>query len=124
MDEQISRIPIKIVLPDIGETEGELNRLTAPLTVEEIVRKLPISGRVHKIQRGVSMIIGIQKGIEKPVNQVEKGTITYWPRGDTLQIYLDDSKTRGSVNNIGKVIGSMELFNQISLGSRMIIQMD
>lgn len=122
MDESLARIPVKIQIIGIVELEGELNRLTAPLTVKEVVKRLPINGRVHSIRSGVSMMLGLKKGAEKPVRNVEAGTMVYWPRGDALQIYYAEMRPRGPVNKIGAVYGELNLLKDLKLGSRMIIE--
>ncbi len=103
MSDKLARIPIEISVYDQKKIRAELNRLTAPLTVGEILKKIPIRGRVHKVGNALSIIVGIQKGIEKPIKNVKAGTIAYWPRGDALQIYIRDTKTQGLVNKIGEI---------------------
>ena len=44
MSQSLSKIPIKITVEGKGEALGFFDRLTAPLTVGEISRKLPING--------------------------------------------------------------------------------
>lgn len=122
MDESLARTSIKLTIPGIGEAYGELNRLTAPLTVKEVIKRLPINGRIHSIRGGVSMILGLKKGTEKPVRNADIGTITYWPRGDALQIYYSDTRTRGPVNEIGTITENLTIFKEIELGSRIIIE--
>ena len=107
MSDKLARIPIVISLYDQKKIRAELNRLTAPLTVEEVIKKLPIKGRAHKVSNALSIIVGIHKGFEKPVKNVNAGTIVYWPSGDAIQIYVKDTKTQGLVNKIGKVKGEI-----------------
>lgn len=122
MSDQLSKIPIKITIVDIGEAKGYLNRLTAPLTVETILQMLPINSRTSPAFGHVSVLLGIKRGVEKPVSQVNAGTIAYWPRGDSLTIYPKDNKPYSQVNKIGVVEENLELFNRIRSGSRIIIE--
>jgi hypothetical protein len=117
-----SKIPIKITLIDEGEATGYLNRLTAPLTVGEIMNMLPINTRTSPAMGFVSIIVGIKRGTEKPVDQVKAGTIGYWPRGDAITIYPKDTRPYGPVNRIGVVEDGLELFNGLRSGSRIIIE--
>ncbi len=116
-----ARIPIKIKVADIGEAQGELNRLTAPLTVQDIVKILPINGRTVPAQGCVQIILGLKRGTEKPVTQVEAGTIAFWPRSMSLCIYSEATKTYGPVNRLGKVTSNLEIFRNLKSGSRIII---
>ena len=122
MSDSLSKIPIKITLIDRGEATGYLNRLTAPLTVGEIMKTLPLNTRTSPAMGFVSIIVGIKRGIEKPVDQVKAGTIGYWPRGDAITIYPEDKRPYGPVNRIGVVEDGLDLFNGLRSGSRIIIE--
>lgn len=122
MSDSLSKIPIKITLIDRGEATGYLNRLTAPLTVGEIMKTLPLNTRTSSAMGFVSIIVGIERGVEKPVDQVKAGTIGYWPRGDAITIYPKDARPYGPVNRIGVVEEGLELFNGLGSGSRIIIE--
>ena len=122
MSDSLSKIPIKITLIDKGEATGYLNRLTAPLTVGEITNILPLNTRTSPAMGFVSIIVGIKRGTEKPVEQVKAGTIGYWPRGDAIIIYPKDVRPYGPVNRIGVVEDGLELFNGLRSGSRIIIE--
>ena len=122
MSDSLSKIPIKITLIDRGVATGYLNRLTAPLTVGEILKTLPLNTRTSSAMGFVSIIVGIKRGTEKPVNQVKAGTIGYWPRGDAITIYPKDTRPYGPVNRIGVVEDGLDLFNGLGSGSRIIIE--
>jgi len=122
LSDSLSKIPIKITLIDRGEATGYLNRLTAPLTVGEILKTLPLNTRTSSAMGFVSIIVGIKRGTEKPVNQVKAGTIGYWPRGDAITIYPEDTKPYGPVNRIGVVEDGLDLFKGLGSGSRIIIE--
>lgn len=122
MGEIYSRIPIKITVVGKGVAKAELNRLTAPLTVEEIVKRLPINTRVSPAMGFISILVNMKRGVEKPIDQVEAGTIAYWPRGDAICIYPKDFKPYGSVNNVGEILEGLELFDEVKSRSRIIIE--
>lgn len=122
MSDSLSKIPIKITLVDRGKAKGYLNRLTAPLTVQEILKILPLNTRTSPAMGFVSVIIGIKRGTEKPVDQVKAGTIGYWPRGDAITIYPKDVKPYGPVNKIGAIEEGLELFHGLRSRSRIIIE--
>ena len=122
MSEELSKIPIKITVVDKGTAKGYLNRLTAPLTVEVILNLLPINSRTAPAMGHISVLLGIKRGTEKPVNEVEAGTIAYWPRVDALTIYPKDAKPYGPVNKIGEIEENLELFKKLRSGTRIIIE--
>ena len=122
MSDSLSKIPIRVTVVDRGEARGVLNRLTAPLTVEDIMKRLPMNTRTSPAAGFVNIIIGIRRGAEKPVTKVVAGTIGYWPRGDALCIYTSDSATLGPVNRVGEIREGLELFQGLRSGSRVIIE--
>ena len=121
MGESQARFPIKITVLDVGEADGELNRLTAPLTVADIMKRLPINGRTVPAQGFVSILLGLKRGVEKAVSNVDPGTIAYWSRASCLCIYPDTTKTYSPVNRVGKVTNNLEIFRNLKSGSRIII---
>ena len=73
MSESQSRTPVRIVVEGSGEAKGELIKFSAPLTVEALLKRLPLEGRSHPQQGGYSFIIGIRRGAEKAVGRVKGG---------------------------------------------------
>ncbi|MFA9437618.1 MAG: cyclophilin-like fold protein [Candidatus Bathyarchaeota archaeon] len=122
MSDQLSRIPIKITVVEKGEATGFLNRLTAPLTVGAVAQRLPINSRTSPAMGHVSILVNLQRGVEKPVTEVKAGTIAYWPRSDALTIYPKDTKPYGPVNKIGEIEENLEIFDRLRSGSRIIIE--
>lgn len=122
MSDELSKIPIKITVIDKGQATGFINRLTAPLTVEAIANKLPINTRTSPAMGHISILVGIQRGTEKPVDKVKAGTIAYWPRSDAITIYTKDTKSYSPVNKIGEIDENIMLFERLRSGSRIIIE--
>jgi hypothetical protein len=122
MSKSLSKIPIKITLIGIGEAKGELNRLTAPLTVGAVLKKLPINARVSPAIGCVSVLVDLKRGVEKPKTSVKAGSIAYWPKGDSVCIYPNDYKPYGTVNMIGRILVGLEIFQKVRSGTRIIIE--
>ena len=104
--------------------EGFLNRIRAPLIVEEIKSLLPITGRTALMRTEMQITLDISKGNAKPTNVVKKGDISYMPLGDALCIYLEDSRTYSKVNILGKVTSSdaeLALLKNVRRGSMVHI---
>jgi hypothetical protein len=120
--ESLARIPIRVRIVDVGEALGEFNRLTAPLTVGDILKRLPINGRTTPAQGCVSILLGLKRGVEKPVTQVDAGAIVYWPRAGALCIYPEATKTYNPVNKVGGLTSNLEIFRNLRSGSRIIIE--
>ena len=115
-------MPIRIRVADLGDVNGEFVRFLAPLTVETLIRRLPLEGRVHTTAGGYSFIIGIKRGEEKSVREVRAGTIAYWPMGDALCIFHSDVSTYSPVNRVGQVTENLELIGRIASGASIRIE--
>jgi len=104
--------------------EGFLNRIHAPLIVEEIKSLLPIKGRTALMRTEMQITLDISKGNAKPTNDVKKGDISYMPLGDALCIYLEDLRTYSKVNILGKITSSeaeLALLKNVRRGSMVHI---
>jgi hypothetical protein len=122
MAESQSRTPIRIVVVGAGEAVGELIRFSAPLTVEALLKRLPIEGRAHPQRGGYSIIIGIRRGTEKAVRTVGAGTIAYWPMQDALCFYNSEAKPYSPVNTVGRVTENLEIFRGLKSGTRIRVE--
>jgi hypothetical protein len=119
----ISRVKIKFVIEGLGEAEGELVRFLAPRTVDMVVRKLPIEGRVALWKEEVYFETPIKMGEEKAKSTVEKGTIAFWPMGNALCIFYGESQPYSPVNVLGKVTSNLELFGQVKSGTKIRVEL-
>ncbi len=120
--ESITRIPIKFIIENLGEAEGELVRHLAPRTVDSISKTLPIEGRMALWKEEVYFEIPIKMVDEKAKPKVEKGTIAYWPMGNALCIFYGESQPYSPVNIIGKVTKNLEVFAEIKSGTRIKVE--
>ena len=118
----ISRIPIKIIVEGLGEAEGELIRHLAPRTVDAIANRLPIEGRAALWKEEVYFEIPVKMGEEKAKASVETGTIAYWPMGSAICIFYGSSQPYSPVNIIGKVTKNLEMFRQVKSGMKIRVE--
>ena len=122
MSESQSRTPVRIVVEGSGEAKGELIKFSAPLTVEALLKRLPLEGRSHPQQGGYSFIIGIRRGAEKAVGRVKAGDIAYWPMQDALCVYHSDARPYSPVNTVGKVTENLEIFRGLKSGTKIRVE--
>ncbi|MFX1603039.1 MAG: cyclophilin-like fold protein [Promethearchaeota archaeon] len=85
-----------------------LERVNAPLILEEVKVKLPIEGRAALMRNEMQITLGIRKGNVKPTKDVKRGDVAYMPLGDNLCIYLNDMTTFSQVTVLGRVISDSE----------------
>lgn len=117
MSESLSRIPIKFIIEEVGEAEGELIRHLAPRTVDAIVKKLPVEGRAALWKEEVYFEIPVTMGEEKAKPTVKKGDLAYWPMGNALCVFFGDSQPYSAVNIVGRILKNLELFSRVKSGA-------
>jgi hypothetical protein len=119
---EISRVKVKFVVEGLGEAEGELVRFLAPRTVDLIVRKLPIEGRVAVWKEEIYFETPIKMGEEKAKGTVEVGTIAFWPMGSAICIFHGNSQPYSPVSILGKITANLELFKQVRSGTKIRVE--
>ena len=118
----VSRIPIRFIIENVGEAEGELVRISSPRTTDAIIKQLPIEGRAAVWQQEVYFEIPVKMGGEKAKPTVENGALAYWPMGSAFCIFYGETQPYSPVNIIGKVTKNLELFAQVKSGTKIIIE--
>ena len=119
---ELSRIPVKFILEGVGEAEGVITKISAPLTVEAILKALPLEGRAFPCSGGISFGVGLRRGEEKSRRRVESGTVAYWPMSDSVCIFHSDATSYSPVNMIGKVTKNLELLKGLGSGTKVRIE--
>lgn len=121
-EETISRLPIKFIMDNNEEAEGQLIRHLAPRTVEAIMRKLPMEGRAALWKEEVYFEIPVIMGEEKAKPTIEKGQIAYWPMGSALCIFYGESQPYSPVNIVGQITKGLELFKRVKSGTKIKVE--
>ena len=118
-------------LPLDLEFEGELvlsavlDRVMAPLIIEDIKSKLPLEGRAALMRDEMQITLGIGRGNIKPVKEVKRGDIAYMPLGDNLCIYITSKITFSPVTVIGRVESEgdeLDRLKNIRRGSKALLK--
>jgi len=122
-EEDISRVKIKFILEGLGEAEGELVRFKAPRTIDMIVRKLPISGRIALYKEEIYFEIPIKMGEEKAKRTVETGTIAFWPMGSALCVFYGQSQPYSPVSILGTITKNLDLFKAAKSGTAVKVEL-
>jgi uncharacterized protein len=119
----VSRIKIKFIIEGLGEAEGELVRFLAPRTIDMLVRKFPIQGRIALWKEEIYFEIPIKMGEEKAKSNVETGTIAFWPMGSALCVFYGKSQPYSPVSILGKITKNLEIFSQIKSGTAIKVEL-
>ena len=105
--------------------DAVLERVKAPLIIEDIKSKLPLEGRAALMRDEMQITLGIGKGNIKPTKEVKRGDIAYMPLGDNLCIYVTDKTTFSPVTVIGHIESrsdDLDELKSIRRGSKAIIK--
>ncbi len=106
--------------------KGIINRIHAPMIVEEIKWRLPFDGKTALMRGEMKITLGISKGNAKPTYDVKKADIAYQPLGDSLDIYLNDQRTFSQVNVLGRITSDdtdMDELTKVRRGSSVTIRL-
>ena len=122
MSENISRIKVQFVVEEVGNANGELIRFLSPRTIDALLRIMPMNGIIALGQDMVYFKAPINIGVEKPKTQVNPGTITYWPMGSAVCIFLNSTQTYSPMNIIGKISSNLQIFQNINSGKRIKLE--
>ncbi|MEM2491656.1 MAG: cyclophilin-like fold protein [Candidatus Bathyarchaeia archaeon] len=98
-----SRIPVEFLMEGGIRVEGEFLRFLAPRTVDALRRRGPLEGRLFKTHGGIYFCIPLSMGNEKPIQEVQRGTIAYWPRPSAICIFLEGVRFGDKVTRLGAV---------------------
>ncbi len=117
MGESLSKINIKITVHGKGEVSAEFFRHLAPMTVNNIMMKMPIHGRVNRIgDNNICIITQISKGTEKSRTSFRRGEISFLPLNSTICIFLKESKSARPMNPIGSVTSGIDILDKAGTG--------
>lgn len=116
MKSKYEKYLVKLEIPTNIEVKIELIRKNAPLTIQEILRKLPLKTRIKKYGKQIIIYFPIKFKAEKTTNNLKKGEVAYWPLSQALCIYLENMKTSSPVILIGKITEGLEHLINITSG--------
>lgn len=115
----ISRIPIRFLLEDGRQADGELIRFQAPKTTDALLKRLPIEGRIARWKEEIYFESGIIVGLEKAKSKVDPGVIAYWPMGSAICVFYGETQPYSPVNVIGVVKTGIEIFKEVQVGKKI-----
>lgn len=113
----VSKISCKLVLRGKGELELGLYRHLAPITINAIVRSLPIVGRVTIYPKAmICLLTDIRTGVEKQKFEYGRGDVAFLAASGTMCFFTANVKSDRPLNPVGKVDRGIELFERVSAG--------
>lgn len=114
---------IKFRIDGVGEAKGELYRVKAPHSVENIWYSLPISGRgrIHDNAQAY-FLVDLQVKPEHPTMEADVGDIAYCPLQKSIHIFWEKATAVAEVNIIGKITENLDIFSKMRNLTRITIE--
>ena len=103
----------------------ELKRHLSPKTVGMISRSIPLKGNVHRFgASGIYFGIQITSGVERPRNEFKRGDIAFYPVGNCICFFYNDSKQAKVMTPIGKMVTGVDDLLQANIGDEILFYVD
>ncbi len=112
----VSKVECVAAVGGKGEAKVSFYRHLAPLTVNSILRTLPLSSRVSLQPPMVSLFTQLRVGVEKPRIQFARGDVAFLPSGGLICFFLGAVRSDRPLNPVGKVEGGLETFDSVRPG--------
>lgn len=121
---ELSKVNLKMIIRDKGEIEVNLFKHLSPTAVGNILRNIPIEGRMNKLDETFAYILTpIKIGSERSRKKFEKGDISFIASNGAIGIFLKDMEVSKSMSLIGKIKPDEDILNQISNGDSISLVM-
>ena len=121
---ELSKVNLKMIIRDKGEIEVNLFKHLSPTAVGNILRNIPIEGRMNKLDETFAYILTpIKIGSERSRKKFEKGDISFIASNVAIGIFLKDMEVSKSMSLIGKIKPDDDILNQISNGDSISLVM-
>lgn len=118
----VSRIPIEIIINKKGIIKAELIRHLAPLTISELLKNLPIRGKIYYHRDGFSYIrTNLNLGAEKQKKIFNIGDLSYLTSSSAICFFKKETRT-APMNHIGKVISNIDTLTKLDQNDILTIQ--
>ena len=112
----VSKIECTASIRGRGDAKIALYRHLAPLTVNSLLRAMPLDSRVNLQPPLACLFAELRVGVEKPKAQYARGDVAFLPSGGLLCVFLGDAKSDRPLNPVGKVEEGLELFDGLRPG--------
>ena len=112
----VSRVDCVASFVGGGRARVSLYRHLSPLSVNAIMRILPVDSRVN-VQPGMRCFFTpLKVGVEKPRTSFVKGDVALLASGGLICVFVKEAKSDRPLNPLGKVDEGLELFDGMRPG--------
>ena len=115
-------VAIEVEVEGVGKLRGELKRYLSPMTVDEVVKRLPLSGVAAMWDNAMYMQVEMRRGAEKPARSIEPGDILYWPPSSAIVFVFKPGPPPPQSVKIGKLLDEPTKLESTRPGCRVAIR--
>jgi len=118
----VSRIHVVFEAVGKGKIVFELVRHLSPITFSNIIKIMPISGRLHFLERNIGYVeTGLTVGAEKQKSIFKRGDLGFMVSNGSICIVLQDIKGI-NMNHIGHCVEDPLLLESVDSGEIIFIK--
>lgn len=119
-----SKVNIRIEVLRKGVAEGAFFKHLAPITVNHLIRSMPLEGRANKFEDSfIYFISGVVIGLEKARTSFKRGEIAFLPLNGSICFFLKDTNVLKAMNPLGRINSGMEILEKVGPGDVISIRM-
>lgn len=113
----VSKLSIIIDVYGKGRAKGEVFRHLAPITLNSLLRKVPLHGRVIRFKdQFIYIISGAVAGVEKARKSFQKGEIGFLSSNGALFFFFENCEVAVPINPLGKIISGLDVLMEAGAG--------
>ena len=112
----VSKVPMVLKVRGKGDVKLSLYKHLAPLTVNALLRSIPLDSRVSVQPAMISLFTDVRVGVEKPKVSLTRGELAFLASGGLICIFLRSVKSDRPLNPMGSVDSGMDVLDGLRPG--------
>jgi hypothetical protein len=112
-----SKLPIIIEIAAKGQAKGDIFRHLSPITINSIMRKMPLRGRTIRFRdQFVYFLTGVIAGVEKAKKQFKEGDISFYASNGAMCFFMNDCDLSTPMNYLGRISSNLDILKNSAPG--------
>jgi hypothetical protein len=112
----VSKVECVASVHERGEAKVDIFRHMAPMTVNAVLRAMPLNSRVSIQPAMTCLITSLRIGVEKPRNKFARGEVAFLASGGLICVFLREAGSERPLNPLGGVVQGLSLFEEMKPG--------
>jgi hypothetical protein len=120
----VSRVGFTAAVRGRGEAKLAMFRHLSPLTLNALMRDVPIHSRVNAQPGMVCLFTNLRVGVEKGRTNFQKGEIAFHAAANLVCIFTKAVKSDRPLNPLGKVEAGIDLLENLKSGDVVTLSLE